>query len=73
MKRLALPSILADGVAAGERMDAERTAEIITIRLKEQNGFDNQSIKIFDCLMHDMLIVSSKLSTDLTHIAKRKI
>ncbi len=73
MKRLALPSILADGVAAGERMDAERAAEIITIRLNEQNRFDNHSIKIFDCLMHDMLTASPKLSIDLADIARRKI
>lgn len=68
-KRLALPTVLADGITAAERMDAPKTAEAISLRLRKMKEFNIHSVQIFDCLMFDLLESHPDLTRDLRQIA----
>lgn len=68
--RFSLPPVLAAGIAAGETMDAHKTAESISVRLGKDRKFSAQSIQVFDCLMHDLLANNPTLSKELRRIAR---
>ena len=71
-KRLALPAVLAEGIAAGERMNVPKVVEVITFRLREGRGLHLSYLRVFDCLMHDLLESQPALSSALRQISKNE-
>lgn len=69
-QRLELPVVLAAGIAAAEREDAPKTAEAISIRISKMKDFSDQSIRVFDVLMFDLLESHPDLTKDLRQIAR---
>jgi len=68
--RVALPPLLAEGVDAAERGDAERLYACIQARV-DIVALDAHSLAIFDCLLRDTLHVSPELKADLLAIQQR--
>ena len=69
-KRLTLPPVLADGIVAAEMKDVPKVAGVISLRLCKVRHFSDQSIRVFDCLMFDLLECNPGLSKDLRRIAR---
>ena len=72
-KRLALPASLAEGIAAGERENVVKVAEVITLRLRDVRDFNGQTVRVFDCLMHDILESSPDFALRLKDLAAKRI
>jgi hypothetical protein len=69
-KRLALPLVFAAGIAAAERQDAPKTAEVITVRIGKVRDFSVEAITVFACLIFDLLESNPSLSRELRQIAR---